>query len=103
MKRNQVNSAAQHDASTEETQAKPLLEETDIESGASNGGPIRETHLRSVLKGVTWRFVASFTTMSIAFIVTGEMKTVLEIGVFDFFAKLAFYYIHERIWSRIRV
>lgn len=32
----------------------------------------QESHLRSVLKGITWRFVATSTTMSIAYGLTGK-------------------------------
>ena len=86
----------------------------DVELSASKGTgnsadgttavmPVADTHLRSVLKGLTWRILASITTMSIAWVITGELKTVLSIGFFDFFAKLLIYYIHERVWIRIRV
>ena len=36
---------------------------------------VEETHTRSLVKGLTWRFVASFTTIVIAKIVTGETGT----------------------------
>lgn len=113
MKRNQVTSE-----SSEDMQKTLLLDANgndddkamDLESGATDNGTavaphgIRaETHLRSVLKGVTWRFVASTTTMSIAWMITGEIKTALEIGFIEVFAKIAIYYIHERIWARVRV
>jgi uncharacterized membrane protein len=64
---------------------------------------VAETHTRSILKGLTWRVVASCTTMSIAWYITGTIKVALEIGFIEFFAKVAIYYAHERIWANIRV
>jgi uncharacterized membrane protein len=60
-----------------------------------------ESHTRSILKGVTWRFVASMTTIIIAWLVTGEVAIAFQIGLIEVFAKLLIYYIHERIWARI--
>jgi uncharacterized membrane protein len=65
--------------------------------------PVQETHMRSILKGITWRLVASFTTITIAWYITGQVGLALEIGFIEIFAKLIIYYIHERIWARIRV
>lgn len=75
------------------------VEETDTPHSTSGA----ESHLRSVLKGVSWRFLASVTTMSIAWWITGEVKTALEIGSIEVFAKIGIYYAHERVWARIRV
>jgi len=65
--------------------------------------PIQESHTRSLVKGLTWRILATTTTTVIAFIVTGHVEAALQIGFFEFFAKLLIYYIHERVWTRIRL
>ncbi|HJO92940.1 MAG TPA: DUF2061 domain-containing protein [Victivallales bacterium] len=57
-----------------------------------------ESHLRSFLKGLTWRFLATFTTILLAYLVTGEISLAVQIGIFEFVAKLFLYYIHERAW-----
>ena len=62
---------------------------------------VTESSIRSVLKGFTWRLVATFSTMVIAYLITGETKTALKIGGIEFVAKIAIYYVHERIWLRI--
>ena len=62
-----------------------------------------ESHTRSLLKGLTWRVLATMTTVSIAFVVTGEVRTAFQIGCVEFIAKIGIYYIHERIWSKIRI
>mmetsp|Transcript_16597 Transcript_16597/g.38331 ORF Transcript_16597/g.38331 Transcript_16597/m.38331 type:complete len:111 (+) Transcript_16597:243-575(+) len=62
-----------------------------------------DSHLRSLAKGLTWRFVASGTTIVIAKIVTGETKVAFQIGFLEFFAKIGIYYLHERIWAKIKI
>ncbi len=58
----------------------------------------KDSHLRSVLKGISWRVIATTTTTSIAWIATGDVTTALTIGGFEFFIKLFVYYLHERAW-----
>ena len=55
---------------------------------------------RHIFKALTWRLIASLTTFLIAFIATGEVSIGISIGIFDFFAKLIFYYLHERVWYK---
>ena len=62
-----------------------------------------ESHTRSMLKGITWRFVATMTTVIIAWLVLGEVGTAFQIGFFEVLAKIGIYYIHERIWAKIPV
>ena len=61
-------------------------------------GADRESHVRSLLKGLTWRFLATGTTMTIAWATTGDMSLALKIGGIEFFAKFFVYYLHERVW-----
>jgi len=62
-----------------------------------------DSHIRSLSKGLTWRFVASSTTIVIVKIVTGETTTAFQIGFVEFFAKIAIYYLHERVWAKIKL
>jgi adenylylsulfate kinase len=62
---------------------------------------MKESHLRSILKGITWRFIASGTTMLIVFIMTGNLELVASVGVVDVTLKVLFYYVHERAWGRV--
>lgn len=65
--------------------------------------PIQKpTHLRSVLKGVTWRVLASATTMSLVYIYTGDLVLMAEIGAIEITAKIAIYYLHERGWQLVK-
>lgn len=62
-----------------------------------------ESRSRSLVKGLTWRVVATLTTILIAWWITGEVETALQIGFIEVFAKIAIYYIHERAWVHIRL
>lgn len=63
---------------------------------------MHETHKRSIIKGITWRLIASVTTMTVVFVVTGNLALVASVGAVDVTAKIFFYYLHERTWGRIR-
>ena len=57
-----------------------------------------DSHARSLIKGLTWRFLATTTTTVIAFFVTGHIQAAIKIGAVEFLAKLFLYYAHERLW-----
>ncbi len=62
---------------------------------------MHESRIRSVLKGITWRVIASGTTMLIVYITTGSIELVATVGIADVTAKVFFYYLHERAWGRV--
>lgn len=62
---------------------------------------LRESHLRSVLKGLTWRALATATTVIIAYFVTGMVAVALQIGAIEVVAKIVVYYVHERVWQLV--
>jgi uncharacterized membrane protein len=49
---------------------------------------------------MTWRVVASTTTVAIAWNVTGDWRVGLGVGSIEFPAKMLLYYLHERVWYR---
>ncbi|MCW5520397.1 DUF2061 domain-containing protein [Aureitalea sp. L0-47] len=67
----------------------------------------QESHLRSILKGISWRFIATTDTVLVALLITclfGQcsLENALKIGAVEFLLKLLVYYVHERIWQRFR-
>ena len=54
------------------------------------------------MKGLTWRITASVTTMLIVFLMTGNLALVAGLGLADVTLKVLFYYMHERLWGRVR-
>ena len=61
----------------------------------------QDSRLRSFLKALSWRVIATLTTALIAFIVIGEIVTAALIGSIEFFLKFFIYYLHERAWQRL--
>ena len=59
----------------------------------------RESRLRSLLKALSWRIIATLTTMAIAYVITGKINTAITIGSIEFVMKFIIYYGHERIWQ----
>ena len=61
----------------------------------------RESHLRSFLKALSWRVLATTTTALIAWVITGNISTAIVIGGIEFIAKFFIYYGHERVWQLV--
>jgi len=61
-----------------------------------------ETHKRSIVKAITYRAMGTLFTFGVVFIVTGELKLSATIGIIDSLAKIFGYFVHERIWNRIK-
>lgn len=59
-----------------------------------------DTHKRTLLKTVSWRVVATFTTAGVTFLLTGRLDFAISVGVADSLVKFLIYYVHERLWSR---
>ena len=56
----------------------------------------------SLLKTISWRIIATLITTVVAWLITGEVKFAASIGIIDALIKLFFYYLHERMWVRLR-
>ena len=63
--------------------------------------PEKESNVRSLLKAVSWRIIATLTTILIAWVVYGDIKPALTIGGIEFITKFFVYYGHERIWQLV--
>ena len=60
-----------------------------------------ESHLRSLAKAFSWRIVATLTTATIAYLITGQLDTAAMIGGIEFVLKFFIYYFHERAWQLV--
>lgn len=60
-----------------------------------------ESHVRSIVKALTWRVIATFVTVLVAWFILGDVSHALEIGLLDTLIKLGAYYGHERIWDKV--
>ena len=55
---------------------------------------------RHLAKTFTWRLTATITTMTIAWLVSGDPLTGLTVGGIEFLIKMPLYYFHERAWYK---
>ena len=62
-------------------------------------GLYRESRERSIVKGLTWRTLASSITAVAAWAVSGHTAHAAEIVTYEVPSKLALYYLHERAWQ----
>jgi uncharacterized membrane protein len=62
---------------------------------------LRDSHLRSIAKGISWRTAGTADTILLSFLVTGSIKDSLAIGLTEVFTKIIIYYFHERVWDKI--
>jgi len=62
----------------------------------------RETHTRSILKALSWRIAGTLTTAAVVYLMTRKPWIALAAGGADFFSKFGLYFIHERIWDRVK-
>jgi len=63
----------------------------------------RESRLRSVLKGLSWRLLATLITGLIAFFWSNDVWLAVKISLIEFPAKFLIYYLHERVWTQLPV
>jgi len=63
---------------------------------------LMNTVKRSLTKTISWRIVGSIDTMIITYIITGNWKFGLAVGSVEVMTKIVLYYIHERVWERIK-
>ncbi|WP_299223581.1 DUF2061 domain-containing protein [uncultured Psychroserpens sp.] len=66
----------------------------------------KESHIRSLLKGISWRIVATTDTVLVVLLITcliGEcsIDNAIKIGSIEFLIKFVVYYLHERIWQKV--
>ena len=59
-----------------------------------------DSRRRSVVKSLSWRTVATLTTMLIVLLFTGEIELAVAIGGVEVVAKLVIFYLHERLWQK---
>ena len=62
-----------------------------------------EIKQRSFLKGITWRIIGTADTIMLAYFITGDISNAIKIGWLELFTKTILFFIHERIWLKIKL
>jgi adenylylsulfate kinase len=60
-----------------------------------------EKPVRSLLKAISWRVIATLTTTLLVFAYTGNLVISLGVGFTEVLVKIVVYYLHERIWNML--
>jgi len=58
----------------------------------------KDAHYRSIVKALSWRILATLTSMSLAFAFIRKLFLSVEDGAIEAIIKLLIYYLHERVW-----
>ena len=61
-----------------------------------------ETNIRSIVKGISWRLLATTTTILIVYIFFGRLDLAIAAGLLETVAKVFLYYLHERGWNKVK-
>lgn len=67
----------------------------------SQKGTLSESKKRHIAKSITWRVIGSLDTMTLAWIISGNPISALQIGFIELVTKIILYYLHERAWYKI--
>jgi uncharacterized membrane protein len=62
---------------------------------------MKESHLRSMTKAVSWRIFGTLATMLIVYVFTHKIAITFYVGVFEFISKIGLFYFHERVWGLV--
>ena len=60
-----------------------------------------ETHLRSIVKAISWRIGGTTVTFAVTLLVSGQIDLAAKIGLLDTLVKVGAFYLHERLWHRV--
>ncbi|MFO7868860.1 MAG: DUF2061 domain-containing protein [Bacteroidales bacterium] len=67
---------------------------------------IRDRPIKSVMKAITWRIIASATTFALAVFFFDEDPDAIEkasyVAIFESLIKIILYFLHERAWALLR-
>lgn len=59
------------------------------------------THLQSLIKAISYRALATLSTVAISYLVTGKITYAVTIASFEVVFKILLFYVHERIWGSV--
>ncbi|MCL6577785.1 MAG: DUF2061 domain-containing protein [Candidatus Bathyarchaeota archaeon] len=58
-----------------------------------------EKPIRSVVKAISWRIVATLTTILLVVIFSRDLALGTVVGITELVVKTVVYYVHERVWN----
>lgn len=61
-----------------------------------------DKHIRSIVKGASWRFFGTLDTIFLAWLWTGNPLSALKIGFTEVLTKIILFWLHERAWFKVK-
>lgn len=61
-----------------------------------------DTAQRSLVKTISWRLTGSGATFLISYLIAGDFIIAGTIATIQLISNTVLYFVHERIWNRIR-
>ena len=61
-----------------------------------------ESHARSIIKALSWRIGGLLVTFFVTWGITGRLSLAATVGLADTGVKIGAYYVHERLWLKVR-
>jgi len=62
---------------------------------------VRDSHMQSIIKAISWRVVGTIDTFVITLVITGNFVIAGSIASVESVSKIVLYYLHERAWSKV--
>ena len=62
----------------------------------------KETNKRSIVKGISWRIIATTTTIAIVYFFFDRLDLAIAAGLIETILKVGLYWAHERAWFKIK-
>ncbi len=62
----------------------------------------KDTNKRSIVKGISWRVVATTTTIAIVYFFFDRLDLAIAAGMIETVLKVGLYWVHERAWFKIQ-
>ena len=64
---------------------------------------MKDSNLRSFVKGVSWRIVGSIDTFLLGWLIFDNVEAATKIAALELATKIFFYFLHERLWNIIKL
>ncbi|MDT0689797.1 DUF2061 domain-containing protein [Salegentibacter sp. F188] len=61
-----------------------------------------KSYKRHIAKSITWRIIGTLDTILLSWLISGNPYTGIKIGLAEVVTKMLLYYLHERVWFKIR-
>ena len=68
----------------------------------NKGKRMNDKYLRSLAKSLSYRICGTIVTSTLVFLFTEKWFLSLTVGAAEFFLKIVFFYIHERVWCMVK-